>query len=129
MLPAAARCHLCLATLVTAAAVPIEPHNDTAVDAAFVAPSVGTGGAMLETSQQFLDFMLATFVPELQGQISSLHIPDQSGKASGFDYHISGMHISHIDLSKAKIDFKQSQGLEISVPLSVEGTTSETWRW
>lgn len=124
MLPAAAR-YLCLATLITAGAVPIEPHNGTAVAAALVAPSVGTGGAMLETSQRFLDFMLATFVPELQSQISSLQIPDQSGKASGFDYHISGMHISHIDLSKAKIDFKQSQGLEISVPLNVEGTTSE----
>eukprot|EP01043_Picozoa_sp_COSAG02_P095950 COSAG02_NODE_32273_length_519_cov_0.685714_1_plen_133_part_10 len=84
---------------------------------------------MLETSQKFTDFMLATFVPQLQKQIKSVTIPNQKGKASGFDYSVSSMTIKTVDLSKAKITFKQSQGLAISVPLNIEGTLQERGAW
>ena len=108
-----------LATLVTAA-VPIEPQNGTAM-ATLGAPSVGTGGAMLEASQKFTDFMLAAFVPKVQKQIKGVKLPDQKGKSSGFDYHVRSMKIKTVDLSKSKITFKKSQGLSISVPINIEG--------
>lgn len=76
---------------------------------------------MLEASQKFTDFMLASFVPMLQKQIKSVKIPDQKGKASGFDYHVSSMKVKTVDLSKTKITFKKSQGLAISVPFHIEG--------
>lgn len=130
----ATRC-LCLAAVVVSVSSPAEaqPHNASA--AALVKNEFatdfnggGTGGAMLETSQKFLDFMLATFVPELQSLITSVNIPDQSGKASGFDYTIKGMSIKHVDLSQASISFREAQGLAISIPLNIEVDGHWTYR-
>eukprot|EP01043_Picozoa_sp_COSAG02_P016759 COSAG02_NODE_744_length_17752_cov_56.794992_4_plen_347_part_00 len=78
------------------------------------------GGAMLETSQKFTDYLLAEFVPQLESLIKGVSIPDQNGKSSGFDYHIKSMSIKHVDLSKASISFRESQGLEIFVPINIE---------
>ena len=76
---------------------------------------------MLEASQKFTDFMLASFVPMVQKQIKGVKIPDQKGKSSGFDYHVKSMKVKSVDLSKTSITFKKSQGLAISVPFKIEG--------
>jgi len=60
---------LCLAAAVTSALSSAPVRNDSLALHAASAPS---GGAMLEASQKFLDFMLATFVPELDDLISTL---------------------------------------------------------
>jgi hypothetical protein len=79
-----------------------------------------SGGAMVEASQKFIDFMKAQLVPEVELLIKSLEIPDISGKKSGFDYHVYRISVAKCDFSQAQISFKESQGLALSIPLNVQ---------
>ena len=108
---------LCLAGLAASALSAAPGHNDTTAVAAAAGPA---GGAMLEFSQKFTQFMLDTFIPELDNMIMTTALPDQSGRASGFDYHIQAMKIKSVDLTSATIKFRESQGLEIAIPLHIE---------
>lgn len=93
-------------------ALPILWHNQSA-------PAASTGGAMVEATSKFTDFMMATFIPLLTQQIKGVAIPDLSGKASGFNYKVSGISINSVDLTKAKLSFKETQGLLINIPFSI----------
>jgi len=60
------------------------------------------------------------FLTRLLAFTESVPIPDQSGRQSGFDYTIKGMSIKSVDLTSATIKFRESQGLEIAIPLHIE---------
>ncbi len=78
-----------------------------------------TGGAMVEATQKFTDFMLAAFVPQIEEAVKAVQIPDIGGKSSGFDYHVTGMSIRSVDFSRATVAFKETQGLAIHFPFSI----------
>eukprot|EP01051_Picozoa_sp_SAG22_P016764 SAG22_NODE_2438_length_2574_cov_2.578586_3_plen_302_part_00 len=86
------------------------------------AAAATTGGAELQVSQTFLDFMLDNLIPELDAIVAAANIPSTSGKSHGFEYDVKDLKVAKLDLTKASIAYKETQGIMITVPFDVELT-------
>jgi hypothetical protein len=119
---------LCAALMVISECTAPDASSDLVVAAEQRHPEDGrTGGAMVEATQKFTDFMLAAFIPQIEAAVKEVQIPDIGGKSNGFDYHVTGMSIRSVDFSRAAVAFKETQGLAINFPFSI--SVGGSWKY
>jgi hypothetical protein len=119
---------LCVALVAISEGEASSRSDVVVVAAAERQPEAGrTGGAMVEATQKFTDFMLAAFIPQIEAAVKAVQIPDIGGKSNGFDYHVTGMSIRSADFSRATVAFKETQGLAINFPFSI--SVGGSWKY